>query len=156
MRALVRVAVLAVALLVAPPGYSEELPSEADRPRLAVVLPVTGAASVGVDAESLDSLLQDSARDLGLSVAVPPEAIDPDEARLPSQAQELDRLVIVPSLRPRGARVEIRIIMASPTGVVLQSRVERAAPEDVEVRAAVMLRDLVRSEPPRAPQEATA
>ena len=156
MRALVRVAVLAVALLVAPPGYSEELPSEADRPRLAVVLPVTGAASVGVDAESLDSLLEDSARDLGLSVAVPPEAIDPDEARLPSQAQELHRLVIVPSLRPRGARVEIRIIMASPTGVVLQSRVERAALEDVEVRAAVMLRDLVRSEPPRAPQEATA
>jgi hypothetical protein len=103
--------------------------------------------SLGVDRDSLDTLLEDSARDLGLSVAVPPEEIDRSEALLPAQARELDRLVIVPTLRRRGDQVEIRIVMARPDAEILQSRVVRAAPDDVEVRAAVMLRDLVRSEP---------
>lgn len=149
MRALLRAALVAVASLVATIAYAE--PSSEDTPRLAVVLPVSVAGSMNVDRDSLDALLEESARDLGLSVAVPPEKIHRAEARLSAQARELDRLVIVPTLRRRGDRIEIRIVMASPTGAVLQSRVERAEPEDVEVRAAVMLRDLVRSEPPPRP-----
>lgn len=146
MRASLRAVAVAVTSMVATTAAAE--PSSEEAPRHAVVLPVDGASSVDVDGDSLDTLLEDSARDLGLSVAVPPETIHRDEARLPRQARELDRLVIVPTLRRRGAQIEIRIVMASPTGTVLQSRVERTAPEDVELRAAVMLRDLVESEPP--------
>ena len=127
MRALLAVAMLAVTSLVGSAAHAD--PSPDDPPRLAVVLPVAVAEPVDVDRDSLDALLEESARDLGLSVAVPPEKIHRDEARLPAQARELDRLVIVPTLRRRGARIEIRIVMASPTGTVLQSRVERTAPE---------------------------
>jgi hypothetical protein len=52
-------------------------------------------------------------------------------------------LVIAPSLEVHGDEIKIRLAVAAAPSRTLHVRTERAAREDVAVRAAVMLRDLV-------------
>ncbi|WP_044986548.1 hypothetical protein [Sorangium cellulosum] len=122
-----------------------------ERPaRAAVVLPTAlapdAAERAAPLASALDGLLSDTAQDLGLSVDLEGRAASRsplDEAELLERARSSDRLFIAPSLDLRGDEVELRLALASGGARSLRVRVERVARDDVAVRAAVMLRDLV-------------
>ncbi|WP_437709919.1 hypothetical protein WMF45_35280 [Sorangium sp. So ce448] len=132
----------------------DERPSPSPRPdrpsRSAVVL----ATAVALEAEeraaplasALDALLSDTAQDLGLSVDLAGRVASrsrPDEAELIERARSGDELFIAPSLELRGDEVELRLAVASGGSRSLRVRVERVARDDLAVRAAVMLRDLL-------------
>ncbi|WP_437776583.1 hypothetical protein [Sorangium sp. So ce1097] len=114
-------------------------------------------------ASALDALLADTAQDLGLSVELAHRAASkspPDEAELMERARSSDRLFIAPSLDLRGDDVELRLALASGGARSLRVRVERVERDELAVRAAVMLRDLVaeldvgaRAAPPRGEEE---
>ncbi|WP_437597328.1 hypothetical protein WMF28_32365 [Sorangium sp. So ce590] len=131
----------------APPAGSGR-PARPARP--SVVLP-TALAPEDVEraaplASALDGLLSDTAQDLGLSVDLADRAASrsrPDEVELMERARSSDRLFIAPSLDLRGDEVELRLALASGGARSLRVRVERVARDDLAVRAAVMLRDLV-------------
>ncbi|WP_437568088.1 hypothetical protein [Sorangium sp. So ce542] len=118
--------------------------------RAAVVLPTALAPDAAERAAplagALDGLLSDTAQDLGLSVDLEGRAASRsplDEAELLERARSSDRLFIAPRLDLRGDEVELRLALASGGARSLRVRVERVARDDVAVRAAVMLRDLV-------------
>ncbi|MBW2454000.1 MAG: hypothetical protein JRI68_05805 [Deltaproteobacteria bacterium] len=100
----------------------------------------------------LDALLTDTAQDLGLEVDVSEEEVSEtataDRHQLRRLAKRHAKLVIVPRLRRveggEDGPLELTLIVARPGSKVLHSRVERVERSDVMVRAAVMLRDLVR------------
>ncbi|XYH95209.1 hypothetical protein ACMHYB_46595 [Sorangium sp. So ce1128] len=97
-------------------------------------------------ASALDALLSDTAQDLGLSVELAGRAASrerPDEAELIERARSSDKLFIAPSLELRGDEVELRLALAAGGARSLRVRVERVARDELAVRAAVMLRDLV-------------
>lgn len=97
-------------------------------------------------ASALDALLSDTAQDLGLSVELAGRVnarSRPDEAELIERARSSDKLFIAPSLELRGDEVELRLSLASGGSRSLRVRVERVARDDLAVRAAVMLRDLL-------------
>lgn len=114
-------------------------------------------------ASTLDALLTDTAQDLGLVIDLTDRSQVAkgrvDEDNLVELARKTRKLTILPVLRigPRERQdqvVELRVIAARPGSRTLLTRVERVAPEDLSVRAVVMLRDLVRegqAEP--APQQ---
>ncbi|AUX25299.1 hypothetical protein SOCEGT47_058430 [Sorangium cellulosum] len=162
---------LAAALAAAPPASAEPAraapaeparaapaePARAASPALsmrparpAVVLP-TAVAPEAVErvaqlASALDALLSDTAQDLGLALDLPGRVASRaplDEAELVAQARAGTQLVIAPSLALRGELVELRMALAPPGARSLRVRVERVARDDLAVRAAVMLRDLL-------------
>jgi hypothetical protein len=110
----------------------------------------------------LDNLLTDTAQDLGLVVDVT-EEVEPEqigEHLLVGLADERKKLVFLPmltALDDEGTELELRIVAASPDARVLKSRVQRLGPDEVAVRAAVMLRDLATApaEPAPAPRPKT-
>ncbi|WP_437924945.1 hypothetical protein WMF37_38860 [Sorangium sp. So ce291] len=123
-------------------------PASAERPT--VVLPTAlapeAAERAAPLASALDALLSDTAQDLGLSVELAGRAASrarPDEAELIERARASDKLFIAPSLELRGDDVELRLALASGGARSLRVRVERIARDELAVRAAVMLRDLV-------------
>ncbi|WP_438023727.1 hypothetical protein [Sorangium sp. So ce233] len=123
-------------------------PSPAARPT--VVLPTAlapeDAERAAPLASALDALLSDTAQDLGLSVDLADRVASrarPDEAELVERARASDRLFIAPSLDLRGDDVELRLALAPGGARSLRVRVERVARDELAVRAAVMLRDLV-------------
>ncbi|WP_434042527.1 MULTISPECIES: hypothetical protein [Sorangium] len=129
-------------------------PAGAARPspaaRATVVLPTAlapeDAERAAPLASALDALLSDTAQDLGLSVDLADRVASrarPDEAELVERARASDRLFIAPSLDLRGDDVELRIALAPGGARSLRVRVERVARDELAVRAAVMLRDLV-------------
>ncbi|WP_437808966.1 hypothetical protein [Sorangium sp. So ce1078] len=137
-----------------PAGSGQASPTGSGRParpaRSAVVLPTAlapdAAERAAPLASALDGLLSDTAQDLGLSVDLADRAAArsrPDEAELMERARSSDRLFIAPSLDLRGDEVELRLALASGGARSLRVRVERVARDDLAVRAAVMLRDLV-------------
>lgn len=110
---------------------------------------------------TLDALLTDTAQDLGLLV----DLIDRsrraksrlDEQALVALAKRQGKLAVLPIVRvgPRERRerlLELRVVAARPGSRTLLSRVERVAPEDLSVRAVVMLRDVVSGLGPRSAQ----
>ncbi|WP_438004796.1 hypothetical protein WME89_39485 [Sorangium sp. So ce321] len=131
-----------------PASAATAQPASAERPT--VVLP-TALAPDAVEraaplASALDALLSDTAQDLGLSVELAGRAASrarPDEAELIERARASDKLFIAPSLELRGDDVELRLALASGGARSLRVRVERVARDELAVRAAVMLRDLV-------------
>ncbi|WP_437955841.1 hypothetical protein WME76_30740 [Sorangium sp. So ce119] len=140
-------------------------PSPAARPT--VVLPTAlapeDAERAAPLASALDALLSDTAQDLGLSVDLADRVASrarADEAELVERARASDRLFIAPSLDLRGDDVELRIALAPGGARSLRVRVERVARDELAVRAAVMLRDLVAeldggasAAPPRGEEE---
>ena len=110
----------------------------------------TADAEVAPLAESLDTLLEDTAQDLGLAIdRAPRPAPDPahlGDAELLALARSNSAVLILPSLRvisPGSRDVELRVVLADPAARSLLVRSERVARDDVEVRAVVLLRDLV-------------
>jgi hypothetical protein len=115
------------------------------------------AASMRRRAEALEALLRDTAQDLGLRLDLDSAAKhSADEHELADLARTRGELVVLPTLTviERGGRVELelRLAAAHPSSRVLRTRVERIARDELLVKGAVMLRDLVREgkPPPRS------
>lgn len=114
-------------------------PSEADRADLQTL------------AGELDVLLADTAHDLGLSLDLGRHGVAPDDdVDLVAAAEAGQTMLLAPTLRDKGGEIELRIVLVEPGSKKLSVRVERVARADIEVRAVVMLRDLVRDRSGRA------
>lgn len=108
--------------------------------------PGAGDRGLAQLAGSLDALLADAAQDLGLAIDLTGRAAaEPtlEERDLVGRARAVGRLLIAPSVAEREGGVEIRIALAEPGARTLRLRIEQASREDAQVRAAVMLRELV-------------
>jgi hypothetical protein len=118
--------------------------------------PVTeGAADPGLTTllPHLDQLVSEAVQDLGLTLALEPRGPRrvPSDAALVKQAH--DSWVVLPTLerRPRGLRV--RITAVRPGTRVLLTRTELSSSDDLDVRVAVMMRDLTQACSAPAPLE---
>jgi hypothetical protein len=137
---------LTLALLLTPRSARAEdrATAEAASPSMAIVLATLVSGDVAIDVSTLDAQLADAASDLGLEIEMTRESVDRSEVSLPAEAQRLNRVLVVPTVVARSdSAVEIRIVVAHPGSKVLLSRNERTELDDLEVRALVMLRDLV-------------
>jgi hypothetical protein len=106
----------------------------------------------GVEAQlpRLDQLVNEAVQDLGLTLALEARGARevPSEEELVERAQQ--SWVVLPTLRADGRALRLRIVAIRPGSRVLLTRSERFSVEDMDVRVAVMMRDLVR------PQDNTA
>lgn len=119
--------------------------------------PTPADGELGQRARELDLQLEDAAQDLGLSVRIanrgevmPAEAT---EGRLSERAVRDHQWQISPRLEEYGSKLILRIVVVPPGSRTAFVRVEQVDPENLLVRAGVMLRDLVRAaqgQPPRA------
>ncbi|RYZ08591.1 MAG: hypothetical protein EOO73_06980 [Myxococcales bacterium] len=124
-----------------------------------VALPAAPAAESATDAgvatllPHLDQLVSEAVQDLGLTLSLEPRGIRevPGDSSLVKHAR--DSWVVLPTLerRPRGLR--IRITAVRPGTRVLLTRSELSSPEDLDVRVAVMMRDLMQPCSAPAPLE---
>ncbi len=154
--------VVGAAFFLAPtPVRAQEAPpvEEAPAAREAVLLP----ARV-IDAESkrpaapndrnaallrhrLDAVLADAVQDLGLTIDLTHRGEGNggpvEEADVGPLAARVSAVVVATTLVDAGRSLELRIVLAGPQTKNLLLRVERVSPADIEVRAAVMLRDLL-------------
>lgn len=133
----------------APPPSAEESAAPSDA-QLAVVLPTRLLGGDGEQwrkrAGQLDSLLSDTAQDLGLEVDVGrAPAGDFDEGELARLAANRRALVILPIVHVADSGLQLRIVAARPDSKVLLSRVQQLTADQLDVRAVVMLRDVVRA-----------
>jgi len=146
------------ALLAAIPAaaalFAIASPAAAQPPRAAsvILLPtrVAGGEDLATVAASLDALLADTARDLGLTVAgaaTGPAASD--DAALLERARAAHAIVLLPSLRAApGGDLELRLELAAPGAGAVEKSLARISRTDLEVRAVVLFRDLVRAPAP--------
>ncbi len=95
-------------------------------------------------AGQLDVLLADTAQDLGLSLdlARHPAAPD-DDIELVTFAESRQTMLVAPTIRERDGDIELRLVLVEAGSKKLVTRIERVARADIELRAVVMLRDLV-------------
>lgn len=120
-------------------------------PNDVVALPAAEAAVGTTDASvapllpHLDQLVSEAVQDLGLTLTLGPRVARevPSDASLVKHAR--DAWVVLPTLerRPRGLR--LRITAVRPGTRVLLTRSELSSPEDLGVRVAVMMRDLMQA-----------
>jgi hypothetical protein len=105
----------------------------------------TADANLATLLPHLDQLVSDAVQDLGLTLALEPRGARevPSDGSLIRQAH--DSWVVMPTLerRPRGLR--IRITAVRPGTRVLLTRSELSSQEDLDVRVAVMMRDLMQA-----------
>jgi hypothetical protein len=96
-------------------------------------------------ARKLDAILSEAVQDLGFTLDISRRRgrgrIDVSEAALVGQAG--DAWVVSPRLLTEGRSLELRLIAVAPGSNVVLSRVEDVSEGDLEVRALVMLRDLM-------------
>ena len=115
------------------------------------------APDAGVDLllPRLDQLVSEAVQDLGLTLA-----LEPREAREQLNDEALikrarESWVVLPTIEREGRSLRVRIIAVRPGTRVMLTRSERTSTEDLDVRVAVMMRDLVQSSP-AAPVPAAA
>lgn len=93
----------------------------------------------------LDSVLVEAAQDLGLTIDVSvrptPTGTPPPEAALVQKARE--SWVFSPRIALSEHRAIVRIVAVAPGSSVLLVRTEELKPSELEVRAVLMMRDLV-------------
>jgi len=102
-------------------------------------------------ARRVDSLLSDSVQDLDLNLEIAPatRSVDeegkdaPTEASLVSLAET--RWVVSPRLIIKGARAELRLVGVAPGSRVVAARTQQVDSRNVDVRAVVMLGDIVQA-----------
>lgn len=103
-------------------------------------------------AHQVDAILSEAVQDLGLTLTVS------DRSRaLPSDDALLERAreswLISPRVSFEGSALRLRIVAIAPGQTVLRESTQRVTPQALEVRANVMMRDLVRlAGTDRAPQ----
>ncbi|MEI9941844.1 MAG: hypothetical protein WDO69_31910 [Pseudomonadota bacterium] len=149
MRNLAVIAAFGTALLGAS-GVAFASPSEA------ILLPtaVPGKAELALQPENaeqlaklarqVDGILSEAVQDLGLTLTVSDRAraLPTDDALI---ERAHDSWVISPRVSLEGSDVRLRIVAIAPGENVLRERSQRVDVEALEVRANVMMRDVVRS-----------
>jgi hypothetical protein len=127
-------------------------------PNDVVALPAAAAGEEPVDPSieallpKLDQLVAEAVQDSGLTLTLEPRGSRevPSDAHLVKRAQE--SWVLLPTLERRSRSLRLRITAVRPGTRVLLTRSEASSPEDLDVRVAVMMRDLLSScEQPKAP-----
>lgn len=107
----------------------------------------TDAPDAGVDVllPRLDQLVAEAVQDLGLTLALEPRGARelPADEELIKRAR--DSWVVLPSIEREGRGLRLRIVAIRPGTRVMLTRSERSSAEDLDVRVAVMMRDLVQS-----------
>jgi len=102
-------------------------------------------------ARHVDALLSDSVQDLDLNLEIAPSnrpvdeesQVAPAESTLVSLAAT--RWVVSPRLVPQGSRAELKLLTVAPGSRVVASRTQHVDRHNVDVRAVVMLGDLVQA-----------
>lgn len=125
-------------------------------PNEMVVLPAARAhdstpdASIDLLLPRLDRLVSEAVQDLGLTLALEPRGARelPSDDDLLKQAR--DSWLVLPTIEREGRGLRVRIVAIRPGTRVMLTRSERTSPDDLDVRVAVMMRDLVQS-PAEAP-----
>ncbi len=96
-------------------------------------------------ARKLDAILGEAVQDLGFTLGVSrgraKGRIDVSDASLAGRATGV--WVVSPRLRAEAGKLELHLVAVSPDSHVVLSRTEDLSPGDLEVRALVMLRDLI-------------
>ena len=126
-------------------------------PNDVVALPAAPAqetpADVSIDAllPHLDQLVSEAVQDLGLTLALESRGARevPSDERLLKRAR--DSWVVLPTLEREGSGLRVRIVAIRPGTRVMLTRSERSSADDLDVRVAVMMRDLVQSHPETTP-----
>lgn len=91
----------------------------------------------------LDQLVGEAVQDLGLTLALEPRGARelPSDEELVQRA--LDSWVVRPTLQREGRDLRVRIVVIRPGTRVLLTRSELSSSGDLDVRVAVMMRDLL-------------
>jgi hypothetical protein len=105
----------------------------------------TPDAGVDVLLPRLDQLVTEAVQDLGLTLALEPRSARelPADEELVKRARE--SWVVLPTLEREGRGLRLRIVAIRPGTRVLLTRSERSSAEDLDVRVAVMMRDLLQA-----------
>jgi len=100
-------------------------------------------------ARQLDSILSEAVQDLGLTLTVSNRFRD----KLPSDDTLIERAhdswLISPRVSFEGSGVRLRIVAVAPGQNILRERTQRVDQSELEVRANVMMRDVVHSVTPQ-------
>ena len=102
-------------------------------------------------AKHVEALLSDSVQDLDLNLEIGPVAHSiEDEGKKPASEEALvtlaaTRWVVSPRLIVRGSHVDLRLVAVAPGSRVVAARSQAIDESNVDVRAVVMLGELVRS-----------
>ncbi len=131
-------------------------------PNDVVALPAAPAHEAPDDASieallpHLDQLVSEAVQDLGLTLALESRGARevPSDERLVKRAR--DSWVVLPTLERDGTGLRVRIVAIRPGTRVMLTRSERSSAEDLDVRVAVMMRDLVQSQPEATRSTSTA
>ncbi len=95
----------------------------------------------------LDQLVSEAVQDLGLTLTLESRGARevPSDEQLVKRAH--DSWLVLPTLERDGSGLRVRIVAIRPGTRVMLTRSERSSAEDLDVRVAVMMRDLVQSHP---------
>ena len=103
-------------------------------------------------ARHIDALLGDSVQDLDLSLEIAPTTRPVDDERKSSMTDEalvamaVTRWVVSPRLVLDGSKFQLRLLAVAPGSRVIAARTQDIDPFNVDVRAVVMLSELVQSQ----------
>jgi hypothetical protein len=99
----------------------------------------------------LDQLVSEAVQDLGLTLALEPRGARevPTDEELVKRAH--DSWVVLPTLERDGRDLRVRIVAVRPGTSLMLTRSERSSQDDLDVRVAVMMRDLVQSQREASP-----
>ncbi|HEU5074622.1 MAG TPA: hypothetical protein VFU02_10620 [Polyangiaceae bacterium] len=103
-------------------------------------------ASAGEQAQMLDQVLEGAAPDLDLTLVRQAPSLEPDELSeesLPGLARSA--WVVVPTLTLDAQGTKLRLTAVAPGTRVLLTRVQRFQPAELELKAVVMLQELVQA-----------
>ena len=145
--------VAALGTLVGAPGVAQAGPNDAillptatpDKVEVALLRPES-AEQLTKLARQVDSILSEAVQDLGLTLTVSDRRrsnLPPSDDVLIDRAHE--SWVVSPRVTLEGNDVRLRIVAVAPGQNVLRERTQRVDPLALEVRANVMMRDVVQS-----------
>jgi hypothetical protein len=100
-------------------------------------------------AHQVDAILSEAVQDLGLTLTVSDRSRDStptDDALVERAAQSW---IVSPRVSLEGSEIRLRIVAVAPGENVLRERTQRVEAQDLEVRANVMMRDVVHSVSPQ-------
>src|SRR4051812_3821810 len=125
-------------------------------PNDVVALPAAPARQTPADGSieallpHLDQLVSEAVQDLGLRLALESRGARevPSDEWLVKHAH--DSWVVLPTLEREGGGLRVKIVAIRPGTRVMLTRSERSSAEDLDVRVAVMMRDLVQAHPEAA------
>ncbi|HEY4104316.1 MAG TPA: hypothetical protein VGM44_10510, partial [Polyangiaceae bacterium] len=150
MRSLILGAALATAMVATPsiafagPNDAILLPTAIPEKADLALNPET-TEEVSRLAHQLDAILSEAVQDLGLTLTVSDRSRDaiPSDDMLVERATE--SWIISPRVSLEGSGIRLRIVAVAPGENVLRERTQRVDLQELEVRANVMMRDVVQS-----------